>query len=59
VVTHDQPIRYLLNAIAGADLIDGPTRSIPNAEPYALERARVAHAAERMAAWAAEREGRT
>ena len=59
VVTHDQPIRYLLNAIAGADLLDGPTRSIPNAEPYALARSRVAHAADRMAAWAAEQEGRT
>jgi len=58
IVTHDQPIRYLHNALAGADLLDGPTRSIPNAEPYALERARVAHAAGRMAAWADEHEQR-
>ena len=31
VVTHDIPIRFLRNAIAGDDPIDGPVRSIDNA----------------------------
>ena len=30
-VTHDIPIRFLANAVAGADPLDGPVTAIPNA----------------------------
>ena len=36
VVTHDVPIRFLLNAREDADPLDGPITSIPNATPYRL-----------------------
>jgi broad specificity phosphatase PhoE len=56
VVTHDQPIRYLVNALAGDDPITGPAPPVPNASvwPYAAERLRrgadaMGAAAERLA----------
>jgi broad specificity phosphatase PhoE len=36
VVTHDVPIRFLLNAREGADPLDGPIASVANATPYRL-----------------------
>jgi broad specificity phosphatase PhoE len=44
VVCHEIPIRYALNAAAGADSLDGPAHEVSNAVPYlfddeALERA--------------------
>jgi broad specificity phosphatase PhoE len=30
VVTHDIPIRFILNALAGADPLDGPVRNVGN-----------------------------
>jgi probable phosphoglycerate mutase len=44
VVCHDIPVRYLVNAAAGSDNLDGPHHAIPNATAFlfsddALERA--------------------
>jgi broad specificity phosphatase PhoE len=37
VVTHEIPIRYALNGLAGSDQLDGPAHEIPNAVPYFFE----------------------
>jgi probable phosphoglycerate mutase len=50
VVTHDQPIRYLANALAGLDAILGHAARVGNAMPYPFERATVARGAAAMAA---------
>jgi probable phosphoglycerate mutase len=50
VVTHDQPIRYLLNVLHGDDPISGPAPPVPNATPYPFRAATVADGAERLAA---------
>jgi broad specificity phosphatase PhoE len=50
VVTHDQPIRYLLNALAGDDPIRGPARPVPNAVPYPFTAAEVAEGARHLEA---------
>jgi 2,3-bisphosphoglycerate-dependent phosphoglycerate mutase len=50
VVTHDQPIRYLLNALAGADPILGPARPVPNAVPYPFTAEMLAEGARRLMA---------
>ena len=50
VVTHDQPIRYLLNVLHGDDPILGPALPVPNATPYPFAAATVAEGAERLAA---------
>jgi len=39
VVTHEIPIRYALNAAAGAGDLDAPVHEIPNAMPFLLDRA--------------------
>lgn len=39
VVTHDIPIRFLANALAGADAIEGPVRAIDNASLLLVARA--------------------
>jgi probable phosphoglycerate mutase len=49
VVTHDQPIRYLLNALQGDDPILGPAPPVPNATPYPFAAATLADGAERLA----------
>jgi len=41
VVTHDIPIRFLRNAMAGDDPIDGPVRSIDNASLLVVSEARL------------------
>ena len=51
VVTHDQPIRYLLNALAGADPIFGPALPVPNATPFPFTAAMLSEGARRLAAW--------
>ena len=48
VVTHDQPLRYLLNALAGEDPILGPLKGVPNATPFSLAQPTVATGASRM-----------
>jgi hypothetical protein len=50
VVTHDQPIRYLLNVLNGDDPITGPALAVPNATPYPFDAATVEEGAERLAA---------
>jgi broad specificity phosphatase PhoE len=50
VVTHDQPIRYLLNVLQGDDPILGPALPVPNATPYPFDAATVAEGAVRLAA---------
>jgi probable phosphoglycerate mutase len=50
VVTHDQPIRYLLNVLAGDDPVLGPAPPVPNATPYPFTRTMLAEGARRLAA---------
>ena len=54
VVTHDQPIRYLHNALAGADPVFGPMRAVPNGVPYAYDDEQLARGSERLERYAAE-----
>jgi broad specificity phosphatase PhoE len=37
VVTHEIPIRYALNGLAGSSTLDGPAHEIPNAVPYLFD----------------------
>ena len=48
VVTHEIPIRYALNAVAGSDDLDGPTHEVRNATPYLFDDASLLRAAERI-----------
>jgi broad specificity phosphatase PhoE len=49
VVCHEIPIRYALNAAAGASLLDGPPfHDIPNAVPYLFEQGSLVCAAARI-----------
>jgi probable phosphoglycerate mutase len=50
VITHDQPIRYLVNVLHGDDPILGPAPPVPNAAVYPFAAATVAEGAERLAA---------
>jgi broad specificity phosphatase PhoE len=54
VVTHDQPIRYLQNALAGADPVFGPMRAVPNGIPYAYDEGQLATGVEHLERYAAE-----
>jgi broad specificity phosphatase PhoE len=55
VVCHEIPVRYALNAAAGAEALDGPPfHDIPNAVPFAFDGAALARAAERMEELAGE-----
>jgi broad specificity phosphatase PhoE len=54
VVTHDQPIRYLANALAGDDPIVGASPPVPNASLWPFTSERMRRGADAMAA-AAER----
>lgn len=49
VVCHEIPIRYALNAAAGASLLDGPPyHDIPNAVPFLFESGSLTRAAARI-----------
>jgi broad specificity phosphatase PhoE len=48
VVCHEIPIRYALNAAAGADSLDGPVHEIGNAAPFVFDAAALERAAERV-----------
>ena len=49
VVCHEIPVRYALNAAAGADLLDGPPfHDIPNAVPFLFEDGSLVRAAARI-----------
>ena len=37
VVTHEIPIRYALNGLAGSRTLDGPAHEIPNAVPFLFD----------------------
>jgi len=50
VVCHEIPIRYALNAAAGADDLDGPAHAIANATPFLFDERALARAAERIEA---------
>jgi probable phosphoglycerate mutase len=54
VVTHDQPLRYLENALQGEDPIAGPIGSIPNAVPYPYDRATLARGADLLLRYAGD-----
>jgi broad specificity phosphatase PhoE len=45
VVTHEIPIRYALNGLAGSDQLDGPAHEIANAVPYFFDEDILARAA--------------
>lgn len=48
VVTHDIPIRFVLNALEGADPLDGPVTAIENGVLYQLSASDLTLAVERM-----------
>ena len=49
VVCHEVPVRYALNAAAGAGQLDGPPfHDVPNAVPFLFEGSTLAHAATRI-----------
>ena len=49
VVTHDQPIRFAMNSLAGDDPIAGTLRKVPNAVPYPFSAVALELAARRLA----------
>jgi broad specificity phosphatase PhoE len=48
VVCHEIPVRYLVNAAAGSDELNGPLQYIANAAPYLFDEASLRHAVERI-----------
>jgi broad specificity phosphatase PhoE len=48
VVCHEIPVRYALNAAAGADDLDGPQHLIPNVTPYLFDGDGLTRAAARI-----------
>ena len=48
VVCHEIPIRYALNAAAGAEGLDGPAHELPNATPFLFDDQSLARAAHRI-----------
>jgi broad specificity phosphatase PhoE len=48
VVCHEIPVRYLINAAAGSDDLDGPVHAIQNATPYLFDETALERAAARI-----------
>ncbi len=48
VVCHEIPVRYLVNAAAGSDELNGPLRYVANAAPYLFDETSLRGAVERM-----------
>ena len=48
VVCHEIPVRYLVNAAAGSDDLNGPFQYVANAAPYLFDETSLRRAAERM-----------
>jgi len=48
VVCHEIPVRYLANAAAGSDALNGPVHYIANATPYLFDEDSLGRAVERM-----------
>jgi probable phosphoglycerate mutase len=52
VVCHEIPVRYLVNAAAGSDELNGPFRYVANAAPYLFDETSLRRGVERMRALA-------
>ncbi len=50
VVTHEIPLRYVLNGAGGSDELDGPVHELANARPYLLDEPALERAVERIRA---------
>jgi broad specificity phosphatase PhoE len=48
VVCHEIPVRYLVNATAGSEELNGPLSFIANAAPYLFDETSLGRAVERM-----------
>src|SRR6266568_2012497 len=48
VVSHEIPVRYALNAVAGSNDLDAPVHSIRNATPYIFDEGALRRAADRI-----------
>ncbi len=48
VVCHEIPVRYLVNAAAGSDDLNGPFRYVANAAPYLFDETSLGRAVERI-----------
>jgi broad specificity phosphatase PhoE len=48
VISHEIPVRYALNAVAGSDDLDGPVHTIRNATPYLFDEGALRRAADRI-----------
>jgi probable phosphoglycerate mutase len=48
VVCHEIPVRYLANAAAGSDELNGPLRFVANATPYLFDETSLRRAVERI-----------
>jgi probable phosphoglycerate mutase len=48
VVCHEIPVRYLANAAAGSDELNGPLHYVANATPYLFDEGSLGRAVERM-----------
>jgi 2,3-bisphosphoglycerate-dependent phosphoglycerate mutase len=48
VVCHEIPVRYLANAAAGSDELNGPFRYVANADPYLFDETSLRRGVERM-----------
>jgi broad specificity phosphatase PhoE len=48
VVCHEIPVRYLVNAAAGSDSLDGPLHGVANATPYLFDETSVRQAVDRI-----------
>jgi probable phosphoglycerate mutase len=48
IVCHEIPVRYLANAAAGSDELNGPLRFVANATPYLFDDTSLRRAGERM-----------
>jgi broad specificity phosphatase PhoE len=51
-VCHEIPVRYLVNAAAGSDQLDGPCHDVANATPYVFDEAGLRRGVEQMRALA-------
>ena len=48
VVCHEIPVRYLANAAAGSEELNGPLKFVANADPYLFDETSLQRAVERI-----------
>jgi hypothetical protein len=48
IVCHEIPVRYLANAAAGSEELNGPLKSVANADPYLFDETSLQRAVERI-----------